>query len=66
MKIQRFFRSISQEELACRIGVDQPTISKIEGNKAKETPRTIRIRKAIAEFFGVPVESIFFPESEKR
>jgi transcriptional regulator with XRE-family HTH domain len=59
MKVQRFFRGISQEELALRVGVDQPAISNIERDKAKETPRTIRIKKAVAEILGVPVELLF-------
>jgi len=59
MKVRRFFRGISQEDLAWRVGVDQPAISKLERGKAKETPRTIRIKKAVAEALDLPAELLF-------
>ena len=59
LKMARFMKGISQEELARKIGVDQPAISRLELDKDKDTPRILRLKKAVAEFLDIPVTAIF-------
>jgi putative transcriptional regulator len=56
-------RKLSREKLAVELGISFPTLVRIEGQKY--TPRLDTAIK-IAEFFGVPVESIDWGEAGKE
>jgi putative transcriptional regulator len=52
---------ISQQELALRVGVRRETIVFLE--KAKYNP-SLRLAHDIANFFGLPIESVFLFDDE--
>jgi len=53
---------MTQEELACQVGVTRQTIHSIEKGKFKPS---IFLALKIAEIFGKTVEDIFFLSEEK-
>ncbi len=59
LKVERAIKSITQEELAKKIGVTRQAINSIEGNKF--VPSTILALK-LSEYFNKPVNEIFFLE----
>lgn len=61
IKVQRAIKSITQEDLACMIGVSRQTINAIESNKY--IPSTLLALK-IARVFEIPVEEIFLLEEK--
>jgi putative transcriptional regulator len=56
IKVQRAMKNITQEELACHIGVTRKTINTIETGKF--VPSTILAIK-LARFFEIKVEELF-------
>ena len=54
---------MTQKELAEKIGVSRQTIHAIE--KSKFNP-SIKLSLEIAQFFGVPVEDIFYLKEEEK
>lgn len=56
IKVERAIHSLTQEELAKKIGVSRQTINAMEANKY--VPSTVLALK-IAKLFGKPVEQIF-------
>ncbi len=59
LKIERAIKNITQDELAKTIGVTRQAINSIE--LGKYTPSTVLALK-LSEFFGKPVNEIFFLE----
>jgi len=59
MKTARFFRGISQAQLAQKIGVDPTIISRLESGLFRNTPAVIRWKKKVAEVLETPVEVLF-------
>lgn len=59
IKILRAQHSLTQEELARKIGISRPALSDIENNKVIPSGKIV-IR--IANIFGIPAEQIFFEE----
>jgi putative transcriptional regulator len=49
-------RSLTQQELADRVGVTRQTINAIEGNKYSPS---LEVAFRIAEVFGEPLEAVF-------
>jgi putative transcriptional regulator len=56
IKVERAIHSLTQEDLAKKIGVSRQTINAMEANKY--VPSTVLALK-IARLFGKPVEEIF-------
>ncbi|GAB3202232.1 putative transcriptional regulator [Pontibacter aydingkolensis] len=56
IKVERAIHSLTQEDLAKKIGVSRQTINAMEANKY--VPSTVLALK-IAKLFGKPVEEIF-------
>jgi putative transcriptional regulator len=56
LKVERAIKSLTQEELAQKIGVSRQTINALEANKY--VPSTVLALK-IAQLFEKPVEQIF-------
>ncbi|MEJ8801491.1 helix-turn-helix transcriptional regulator [Pontibacter sp. H249] len=56
IKVERAIHSLTQEDLAKKIGVSRQTINAMEANKY--VPSTVLALK-IARLFGKPVEDIF-------
>lgn len=61
IKIERAIHSLTQEELANKVGVSRQTINAMEANKY--VPSTVLAIK-IAQVFGKAVESIFLLEKD--
>jgi len=59
LKVERAINSITQQELAKKIGVTRQAINSIELNKF--VPSTVLALK-LSEFFNKPVNEIFFLE----
>jgi putative transcriptional regulator len=59
LKIERAIKNITQDELAKTIGVTRQAINSIE--LGKYIPSTVLALK-LSEFFGKPVNEIFFLE----
>jgi len=59
LKVERAIKSITQQELAEKIGVTRQAINSIELNKF--VPSTVLALK-LSEFFNKPVNDIFFLE----
>ncbi len=59
LKVERAIKSITQQELAKKIGVTRQAINSIELNKF--VPSTVLALK-LSEFFNKPVNEIFFLE----
>ena len=63
LKVERAKKDITQEELARAIKVSRQTINSIEKNKY--VPSTV-LALRMSEFFGIPVNELFFLEEEDR
>lgn len=68
LKVLRAMHSLTQEELAVKLGISRPALSDIENSKSIPSGR-LMIR--IANHFGIPAEQIFFeddvqPEKQTR
>ncbi|MFD2514362.1 helix-turn-helix transcriptional regulator [Pontibacter locisalis] len=61
IKVERAIHSLTQEDLAKKIGVSRQTINAMEANKY--VPSTVLALK-IARVFGKPVEDIFSLDGE--
>lgn len=59
LKVERAIKSITQQELAKKIGVTRQAINSIELNKF--VPSTVLALK-LSKFFNKPVNEIFFLE----
>jgi putative transcriptional regulator len=60
IRVLRAMREITQEELACALGVTRQTIIAIE--KGKYDP-SLPLAFGIARFFKLPVEQVFFVDN---
>lgn len=63
LRVERAIKNITQEELAKIVGVSRQTINSIESNKYVLS--TVLALK-ISEYFGKPVNEIFFLTDEDR
>ncbi|WMI64851.1 helix-turn-helix transcriptional regulator [Aestuariibaculum sp. YM273] len=61
IKVQRAIHNLTQADLANKIGVSRQTINAMEKNKY--VPSTVLALK-IAKLFKLPVEQIFFLETD--
>ena len=57
----RFQAGMTQAELAKKVGCGDSILCRIERAQVRNTPAILRIRKKIAEVFGLTVEEIFGP-----
>lgn len=57
VRAQRTFLSMTQEELAVKLGVDRGTVSSYELNRTK--PRTQRARERLAEVLDLEYEDLY-------
>ena len=63
LRVLRAEREWSQAELADRLGVSRQTANALESGKyAPSLPLALKIAKV----FGMPIESIFTPETEEN
>jgi len=60
LKIQRFFRDLSQEAISRETGLSQSCISRLERGVASKTPKNAEARARICTYFNVP-EDLLFP-----
>lgn len=58
-KLIRMSAGVRQAEIARNLDVDISLISRIESGQARQTPRVVLTQARIAEFLGVPLETIF-------
>lgn len=63
VKSLRYKYNMTQEELACQIGISRPALSDIENSKV--TPGGLIVIR-IANIFGLPAEQIFFEDAVMR
>lgn len=59
LKALRFFKGISQDELAKQAGVDQATISRLERGVLLANPSTEKLKERICEVLGVRPKDVF-------
>lgn len=59
LKRTRFFKDVSQCELAFEVGCCQSVISKLECGTLRPLPSTEKLKKKVAEFFNSTVEEMF-------
>lgn len=65
LKRVRMSTGIKQAEIARAINVDLAFLSRLENNQLRQTPKVIQTQARIAEFLGLPIESLFPPDPEK-
>lgn len=59
MKRIRFYRDLTQDELALQIGYSQSLISKLERDLLPFTPGIERMKERISQALGFPKERVF-------
>ena len=66
LKVKRFYENITQAQLGEKVGLDQAIICRLENDLFRDTPAVRRWKKKIADFFNVPVESLFQVQKEDK
>ena len=59
LRTQRFFRGLTQAQIAKSVDSDEPKISRLENGLLRDTPSTARLKKQVAALFGLTVEELF-------
>ena len=55
----RFFKEMTQDDLAILSGYDQSLISRLERGNLRETPGLEKMKNKIADVLSLPLEEIF-------
>lgn len=58
-KFIRMAAGVTQADISRALDVDISLISRIEGGQLRQTPKVVQTQVRIAEFLGLPVETLF-------
>jgi len=59
LRTKRFFRGLTQAQIAKQVGSDEAHISRLENDLLRDIPSTVRLKKQVATLFGVAVDELF-------